>query len=61
VRPGVSSGVSSRSIAASHLQAITDVAKPVSFVAAARAHLIVRPVITSRAARIRTPRRRCLR
>ena len=39
-------------MAASHLQAMTDVAKPVSFSAAARAHFIVRAVITTRAARM---------
>ena len=49
---GVSSGVSSRSMAASHLQAMTEVAKPVSFSAAARAHFMVRAVITTRAARM---------
>ena len=49
---GVSSGVSSRSIAASHLQAMTEVANPVSLSAAARAHFIVRAVITMRAARM---------
>ena len=37
---------------ASHLQAMTDVAKPVSFSAASRAHLCVRAVMTSRAARM---------
>ena len=37
---GVSSGVSSRSIAASHLQAMTEVANPVSLSAAARAHFM---------------------
>src|SRR6266705_3065873 len=49
---GVSAGVSSRSIPASHLQPITDVANPVSLVAASRAHFAVRPVITRRATRI---------
>jgi hypothetical protein len=49
---GVSAGASSRSIAASHLQAITDVAKPVSFSAASLAHRSVRAVMISRAARI---------
>src|SRR5688572_28206497 len=49
---GVSAGVSSRSIPASHLQAMTDVAKPVSLSAASRAHLSERAVITSRAARM---------
>ena len=38
---GVSPGGSSRSIAASHLQPITDVAKPVSLSAASRAHSVV--------------------
>ncbi len=49
---GVSSGVSRRSIAASHLQAMTEVANPVSFVAAASAHFSVRPVMITRAARM---------
>jgi len=35
---GVSDGASSRSTAASHLQAMTDVAKPVSLFADSRAH-----------------------
>ena len=49
---GVSPAPSSRSMPASHLQAITDVAKPVSLSAASRAHLCVRAVMTSRAARM---------
>ena len=47
---GVSSGVSSRSIAASHLQAMTDVANPVNLSAASRAQRSFRAVTTTRAA-----------
>src|SRR5579862_2723741 len=49
---GVSSGPSSRSMAASTLQAMTEVAKPVSLTAASRAHAELTAVTTTRAAHI---------
>ena len=49
---GVSSGASSRSMLASHLQPITDVAKPVIERPASSAHAGVAAVITTRAPHI---------
>src|SRR5690348_1478093 len=49
---GVSRSVNTRSIPASHLHPITDVAKPVRLSAASRAQRGVPPVMTSRATRI---------
>src|SRR2546430_7443016 len=49
---GVSLSGSSRSMPASHLHPITDVANPVSLTAASLAHPSVRPVITRLASRI---------
>ncbi len=57
LKPGRPSGVSvtSPSIPASHLQPITEVAKPVIFVAASSAHLRFLPVMITRVPHILKP------